>query len=234
MTRLNETPAPTGLDLIRGEMARQHADALNSLSQGDLPARIAAAANSTGRLVLLGMGGSHMTNRAAEGLYRAAGLDATALILSDVLQAPLPDRPRVTLIASQSGDSGEVTEYLARKPGQEQRFGLTLNPSGALAKGAPSLLGAGGPEVAYAATRSITLAVALHATILAALGEDPAPLRAVLQTPPDPDLTPALQALSGVTSLIVTARGPLAGLAEVAALGSVELARVPALGMDGG
>lgn len=229
----NSAP-PNGLALIEAEMARQHDDALRSLDAQPLAETIAAAARRTGRLVLLGMGGSHMTNRAVEGLYRAVGLDATTEPLSEALSAPLPNRARVTLIASQSGDSGEVTQYLRRPAGLEIRFGLTLNPAGGLAQALPSLVGAGGPEAAYAATRSITVSLALHATVLAELGVSLAPLRAVLASPPDPDVTPALAALTGVSTVVFTARGPLVGLAEVAALGGLELARMPALGLEGG
>jgi fructoselysine-6-P-deglycase FrlB-like protein len=51
-------------------------------------------------------------------------------------------------------------------------WGLTLTPEGGLARALPSLVGVGGPEKAYAATRSLLVTLAQHAAILDALGED--------------------------------------------------------------
>ena len=55
--------------------------------------------------------------------------------------------------------------------GTQHTFGLTLEGSSSLAKAAPSLVGAGGTELAFAATRSLTVSFALHLAILAALGQ---------------------------------------------------------------
>ena len=52
--------------------------------------RIAGAIRETGRVLLLGMGASHAAGRAVEPLYRALGVDALALPLSEQLYAPLP------------------------------------------------------------------------------------------------------------------------------------------------
>ena len=77
---MNAATAPaSGLALIEAEMRRQHADALASFAGAELSAaRIAKSARLTGRLLLIGMGGSHFVNRVAEPVYRALGLDAPA------------------------------------------------------------------------------------------------------------------------------------------------------------
>ena len=49
---------------------------------------------------------------------------------------------------------------------------MTLDPASTLGRALPCLVGAGGGEVAFAATRSLTVTLALHAAVLAALGDD--------------------------------------------------------------
>src|SRR5689334_17151123 len=186
---------PTGLELIRDEMRRQHADALASLDQArGVAKRVAASARATGRMVLLGMGGSQYVNRIAEPLYRAQGIDATALVVSEVLRAPLPAARRTVLLVSQSGGSGEILKYAERPAGHEERFGMTLNADSPLGKALPCLVAAGGPERAFAATRSMMLSVSLHGAILRELGVDAAPLIAVLQKPVTPKVDAAIAA----------------------------------------
>jgi fructoselysine-6-P-deglycase FrlB-like protein len=226
---------PTGLELIRDEMRRQHADALASLEQARAVAkRVADSARTTGRLLLLGMGGSQYVNRIAEPLYRGQGIDATALVVSEVLRAPLPDARRTVVLTSQSGQSGEILRYAARMAGGEERFGMTLNADSALGRTLPCLVAAGGPERAFAATRSITLTLALHAAVLRELGLDPAPLIAVLQHPVPPKTEAAVAALAGCRAVVYVGRGLLQGVAEAAALGLMELARMPAFAEEGG
>jgi fructoselysine-6-P-deglycase FrlB-like protein len=76
----------TGLELIQREMSKQHADALASLGANQAVAKVIADnLQTTKRLTLLGMGGSHFSNRSAEVEYKKLGLDATALLLSEVL-----------------------------------------------------------------------------------------------------------------------------------------------------
>ena len=82
----------TGLELIRQEMSMQHADALISLEHNQAVIdQIKHKLANTKRLVLLGMGGSHFANHSAEAEYKKLGLDATALLISEVLYYPLPD-----------------------------------------------------------------------------------------------------------------------------------------------
>jgi len=224
-----------GLELIRDEMRRQHVDALASLeNNAALAGRVADAIHRTGRLVLLGMGGSHCANRMVEPLYRGLGIDATALVASEVLRGPLPRGPRAVLLTSQSGGTGEVLRYLERPADGEARFGITLGAESKLAAAVPSLIAAGGPERAFAATRSLTLTVAMHGAILAALGLDPAPLTGVFRNPASPSVAAAVDRLAACHTVVYSGRGVLQGVAEVAALGLMELARMPAFAQEGG
>ena len=226
---------PSGLALIEAEMRRQHADALASFAGAELAAaRIAKSARSTGRLLLIGMGGSHFVNRVAEPVYRALGLDATAIVASEILAQPLPDRPRSAILTSQSGASGEILQLLGRPGGQEARFGLTLDADSPLAQGLPSLIGVGGVERGFAATRSLLISLALHAAVASALGRSPAEALAMLRTPPAPSVDEALARFVACKTFILSGRGELAGLAESGALCLMELARIPALALEGG
>ena len=75
-----------GLLAIDREMARQHDDALASFAAAtDLAARIADALRLRRRAILLGIGGSHAVNRMVEVEYRALGIQALALSLSEQL-----------------------------------------------------------------------------------------------------------------------------------------------------
>ena len=216
-------------------MRRQHADALASFAGAELSAaRIAKSARLTGRLLLVGMGGSHFVNRVAEPVYRALGLDATAIVASEILAQALPDRPRSVILTSQSGASGEILQLLERHAGQEARFGLTLGSDSPLAQALPSLIGVGGVERGFAATRSLLISLALHAAVASALGQSAAEALAMLRTPPAPSIEAALAQLVRSPSYILSGRGELAGLAECGALGLMELARIPALALEGG
>ena len=95
---------PFGLAAIDREMARQHSDAIASFQDNAVMAtKIATSIRRSGRLLLLGMGGSHAVGRAVEPLYRAHGIDAIALPLSEQLGQPLPLAGRTVVVTSQSG-----------------------------------------------------------------------------------------------------------------------------------
>ncbi|WP_214469594.1 SIS domain-containing protein [Mesorhizobium sp. dw_380] len=225
---------PAGLVAIDREMARQHADARASFEHNTaMAADVAASIRRTGRLLLLGMGGSHAVGRAVEPLYRAVGIDALALPLSEQLGQPLPLAGRTVLVTSQSGESAEVVRWFSEAGGAADIFGLTLEGSSFLARTAPCLVGAGGTELAFAATRSLTVTFALHLAILAALGEDPAAALAALDQPQDNDITQALAALDKVTAIVTSGRR-LQGVAEALALGLAELSRLPCFSLEGG
>jgi fructoselysine-6-P-deglycase FrlB-like protein len=226
---------PPGQAAILAEMARQHADALATLETARPAAEaVAASLRRTGRLTLLGMGGSHWVNRTAATLYRALGVDVEAAVLSEVLLAPLSARPRTVLITSQSGRSGEVVLYLDGPARAEERFGLTMDAESPLGQAVPALVGVGGPEQAFAATRSLLVTLALHTAVLAALGVDSTDCTAALRHPAQVDAAVAVAALRSCSAFVLTGRGVLQGVAEAGALCIMELARCPALAMDGG
>ncbi|MFK0166742.1 SIS domain-containing protein [Rhizobium sp. NPDC090279] len=234
MTMSTEKTRPAGLAAIDREMARQHADALASFgASSDMAAKAAASLRRTGKLLLLGMGASHAVNRAVEPLYRAAGIDAIALPLSEQLGEPLSLDGRTIFMTSQSGESAEVLRWFDETGGTTDTFGLTLEGSSFLARTAPSLVGAGGTELAFAATRSLTVSFALHLAIFAALGQDPASALAVLHAPQALDIEPALAALADVATVVTSGRR-LQGVAEALALGLTELSRRPCFSLEGG
>ncbi|MBB3161002.1 fructoselysine-6-P-deglycase FrlB-like protein [Rhizobium laguerreae] len=229
-----ERTRPAGLAAIDREMARPHADAITSYEAAQpMAARAAASLKKTGRLLLIGMGGSHAVNRAVEPLYRALGIDAVALPLSEQLGQPLPIAGRTIFVTSQSGESAEVVRWFSETGGTEETFGLTLEGNSFLARTAPSLVGSGGTELAFAATRSLTVTFALHLAILSALGEDPDTALAALRAPEDHDIAAALSALENVATIVTSGRR-LQGIAEALALGLTELSRRPCFSLEGG
>ncbi|WP_374650649.1 SIS domain-containing protein [Dongia sp.] len=227
------TPGP-GLLALRAEMARQHRDALDSYhGNGQVAASIATALRNRRRLLLLGMGASHAVNRMVEISYRRLGIEAVSLPLSEQLYAPLDISGSVVIVTSQSGESIEVHRLFGSLKDHRDVFGLTLEGGSTLAQSCPSLIGRGGTERAFAATRSLLISLALHQRVLADLGSDPAPALSVLAAPETPDLSAALAALLSCNALVFSGRA-MRGLAEAAALGAMELGRLPALALEGG
>ncbi len=224
----------TGLEFMLFEMQRQHSDGLLSLEDNlGVAARVAASIVQSKRLVLLGMGASHFANRVAEVVFRAAGVDVFAIPLSEGLYAPLPLGNRTVVIASQSGESGEAKRFLEQF-GVMNTFGLTLDKNSSLARAVPCLLGFGGVERGFAATRSLLLTLVLHAAILEALGISQNALRSVLVAPIEIPHLAAVRLLESSRTIIFSGRAELQGLAEVSALHCAELARLPALALEGG
>ncbi|MGX5803463.1 SIS domain-containing protein [Bradyrhizobium sp. Arg314] len=225
---------PAGLVAIDREMARQHEDALASFENNqEVAAKVAASIRRNGRLVLLGMGASHAVARAVEPLYRAHGIDAIALPLSEQLGQPLQLAGRTVIVTSQSGESAEVLRWFAETGDRTETFGLTLEVGSFLGRTVPCLVGAGGTELAFAATRSLTVTFALHLAILAAFGEDPAAALAALKEPETVAIDAALAALGNVATVVTSGRS-LQGVAEALALGLAELSRLPCYSLEGG
>jgi fructoselysine-6-P-deglycase FrlB-like protein len=225
---------PAGLTAILQEMSRQHADALASFEGADDAAKaVAEAIRAEGRLILLGMGGSHAVNRIAECAYRRVGVAALSLPISEQLYSPLDLAGTPVLVTSQSGESVEVHRLLDSVPDRRQVFGLTLDQGSTLARSAPSLIGHGGTEQAFAATRSLLISLALHQRVLAELGDDPQPALHALKNPQRPDIGPAAAALAPCEAILFSGR-ILRGLAEAVALGMMELGRMPAYALEGG
>lgn len=225
---------PEGLSAIRVEMAQQHSDALESIGNVDLAAAaVAKAVGETGRVLLLGMGASHAAGRAVEPIYRALGIDALALPLSEQLYNPLPVEGRTVMLTSQSGESAEVLRWLHGSPPAGSVFGLTMEENSTLARAVPCLVGAGGREKAFAATRSLLVTVALHAAVLGKLGASMEGVVNALTKPPAIDITAALTAMDKVNTLVTSGRR-LQGAAEAIALGLTELSRLPCFPLEGG
>lgn len=225
-----------GLRRMQAEMDRQRADALATLDAvRQAAAAAAASARRTGSLVLCGMGGSHHVNAIAMPLYRELGLDCRACVASELLLAPLPDFAHTMLIASQSGRSGEIVELVGRPAGRSERFALTLEGDSPLAQACEAALVAhGGSERAFAATRSITLTLAMHGAVLEALGAPQLALRAMLATKAEPSIEPAKAVLAGSEAILFVGYGCMAGAAGSAALAMMELARVVTVAFEGG
>jgi fructoselysine-6-P-deglycase FrlB-like protein len=223
-----------GLAAIESEMARQRDDALASFAGAEAMARrVADHVRRSGRLLLLGMGASHFAGRIVAPLYRGLGVDAIAVPVSEQLTAPLKTGDKTLILSSQSGESAEITRWLRENAERENIFGLTLDADASLARALPSLVAAGGAEIGFAATRSLTLTLALHLAVLAALGEDPAPALAALRSGADLPVDSALQSFAAVRTVATSGRF-LQGLAEALALGLTELARIPAFSLEGG
>lgn len=226
----------TPFDLLRDEMRRQDADALASLAAArGQAAAIAARIRETGRLQMLGMGASHWANRMVLGCYRALGVDAHAQVLSEALRLPPVARPLVVLLTSQSGGSGEVRVWLERERGRADAFGITLEADSLLGRAVPCLVGRGGRERAFAATRSVMVTLALHAAVLEALCMDTAGLRQLWSSPPD--IAPAMpeqaiDRLARCDALVLASRGDLVPVLEGVALTFMELARTPAMALE--
>jgi fructoselysine-6-P-deglycase FrlB-like protein len=223
-----------GLLAIDREMARQHDDALASFDTAtELAGRIAAALRQRRRAILLGMGGSHAVNRMVEVEYRALGVQAFAVSLSEQLYSPLDLSDAVVIVTSQSGESAEVHRILAGLAGHAACYGMTLEENSALGRSIPSLIGAGGTEHAFAATRSLMITLVLHLAVLAALGLDASASLETLRMRARLDVTEAVKLFKRCTAMIYSGRA-LRGLAEAVALSTMELARMPAYALEGG
>lgn len=234
MTNATEATLGAGRAAIEREMARQARDALNSFDGAGAPAAAAAdAIRTTGRLLLLGMGASHAAARIVEPLYRRLGIDAVALPLSEQLTAPLPIADRTVIVTSQSGESAEVRRWFETETRRDNVFAMTLDGASRLARTVPALVAAGGAETAFAATRSLTVTLALHLAVLARLGADPEPALTALRRPPPFDTAPAVDAFAAVNAVVCSGRAQH-GIAEALALGLMELSRVPAFALEGG
>lgn len=232
---MNRQPRPQGALAIDAEMARQHPDARATFTANhSMAVRIAASLKKTGKLLMLGMGASHAVARMVESLYREAGIEALSLPLSEQLGQPLPIAGRTILLASQSGESAEILRWLDENPACDSDvFGLTLAENSTLAAHAPSMIGAGGVETAFAATRSLTVTLAMHMAILDAMGVDVSEAQNVLQSPQAEPVSALVSAFDQVQSIVVSGR-TLQGVAEALALGLTELSRLPCFALEGG
>lgn len=222
------------LAAIHREMARQMTDArATMMGVKARAAEVAELIRHSGRLVLLGMGGSHAVGRIVEPWYRARGIDTVALPLSEQLDRPLDLARRTVLMTSQSGESAEVLRWFHDGHAAGEIFGMTMEAGSSLATLAPSLIGSGGTELAFAATRSLTVTLALHAAVLQALGEDIAPVLRIIDAAETPGIARAVAHFAAVRAIITSGRA-MQGVAEAIALGLAELSRIPCFSLEGG
>lgn len=227
-------PLPAELLAIRAGMARQNADALASLVPArPMAQRVAASLMGTGQVLLLGSRSSHLCGRMAAPAYRKLGLAAQALPFAEQIEAPQPPGGRTLLVTSRSGECLDACHWLEETGGTPDSFGLTLVPDSFLARSLPSLIGAGGPETGIGTARSMMVTLALHLAILSALGADTEAAEEALVSPVQPDLEPAIAALSGVRGMVALGHGQH-GLAEAMALGLCKLVRIPCMAMPCG
>lgn len=218
-----------GAELLH-EMTRQPeavARTVEDAALGRYFGRVADAVRTSGELLVTGMGGSFHAGLVLAAMLRACGVRAWALPASELAHYDAPAVwPR--LLLSQSGASIEITRLLERWQGDA--FGLTLDPDSPLGQAGAGVV-PGGPERAYAATRSFTTTVAALYRLAAELGAevDVGGLAASLgpALAPLPGLEPALAQLEGADAVFVTGRGLLHGLAEYVALLLMELTRLP-------
>ncbi|MBO6901650.1 MAG: SIS domain-containing protein [Rhizobiaceae bacterium] len=226
---------PSGVRAIDTEMARQAADAISTYEANAAVAHeIARCIRARRRLLMLGMGASHAVGRMVEPFYRSAGVEALALPLSEQLVQPLPTEDRVVLLASQSGESAEIVRWVRENNrSSSSTFGMTLSPNSDLARRIYSMIGCGGPEVAFAGTRSLTVTLAMHLAVLAALGHDCAAALDQLAITQRYDVSTAVRHLRSARALVVSGR-LFVGTAEALALGLTELTRMPCLAIEGG
>lgn len=225
----------TARAMLDAEMEHQHADARAALASAKpMFARIANSVRRTGRLVLTGMGASHFGNRVAEAALRTAGFDATAIPASEMLAAPDTPGRRTLLLVSQSGESGEIVAWLDRKGSGDDEFGLTLGPDSRLARSRPSLLGSGGVETAFAATRSLFLQTALLGGLVHSLTGNEGGLDEALAASAAVPVDDAVGHLASASAFVTSGRGLRQGVAEALALATMELGRVPVLALESG
>ena len=231
---MNKKPETEAQLAIYDEMAKQLSDSRASIEGASEAAlSVAASLRQTGRLVLLGMGGSHAVGRAMEPLYRACGIDAIALPLSEQLGQPLPLDGRTILVTSQSGESAEVLRWFRDHAPKEHVFGMTMEPNSSLASLALCLVGAGGSEIPFAATRSLTVSAALHAAVLQKLGLSLDALFDILDAETEFKIDEAVAAMANVHTIVTSSR-QLQGVAEAIALGLTELSRLPCFSLESG
>lgn len=233
------TEISPGLVQLQTEIDHQFGDALATYQKLTRRAEIAAMMiQERGRLLLLGMGGSHWINRLVEPCYRAAGFDATAHVLSEYTRSPLRLEDPIVIMTSQSGASGEVVHYFEREVRHRAIIGLTLDATSVLARKTACLVGYGGVEKAYAATRSLLVTMAMHAAILKGLGAEERTFADALRNPDVlddiPETLEAVELMRKGRGAVFVSRGILQGVAEAAALSLMELARIPVLALEGG
>jgi len=138
-------------------------DALRRAASGlraDAAVLHAIARSAAGRhLVFTGMGSSYDACYPVVTELAGAGIMATMIDAAELLhfRTAILEHDALLVAISQSGESAEVARWFASVPERQNVFGMTLDGASLLARTVPSLIAAGGPETAFAATRSLTV-----------------------------------------------------------------------------
>ncbi|MEL7538086.1 MAG: aminotransferase [Pseudomonadota bacterium] len=238
--RFSDGFLPQGVDrdvpataAILAECQRQYRDARETLTAAQpAAATIAASIRERRRVLLLGMGASHYANQIAAARLRLLGVDAVAQPASEALYAPLPGA-WPTILTSQSGGSAEIVRWLEADD-RNVIGAVTLNDESGFDRHGPVIVGSGGAEHAFAATRSFTVTLAAFAAILVELGAGVMDRLPETEPPIDTGYANAVQAFAGVDSIVVSGRASFDGMAGMTALGLCELARLPCAAFEGG
>jgi len=223
----------SGATLILDECKRQHKDALSTLiANNDSAKQIADSITTQRNLFLLGMGASHFANEIAAARFRALGIDAFAIPASEALYNPIPRIGNV-ILTSQSGGSIEVIKWLEQNRDTNVIAGVTLNPNNPFGN-VPTLVGAGGAEKAFAATRSFSLTIAAFSGVLKHMGASDDDLISSEEPTIDPNVEALVSNFDAANTFVFAGRAALDGLAKLAALSAMELGQLPALGYEAG
>lgn len=227
----------SGVMAILSEMDRQTNDAKESIESAKEGIReLAKAIKAAEALLLLGMGASHYANELFALQLRKLGIQALAISASEYLYDPLPFWKAPVLFTSQSGESVETVRCLPLLEGN-QLFSITLNANSTIGRKTKALVASGGEEKAFAGTRSVTLTIAMMASVCASLGlGTKKDVQRALQNGPETKepLEKALGLLMQARSVVATGRSLCSPLAHLFALGCEELSRKEVLCLESG
>lgn len=217
----------SGIKAVEQEMKRQYQDAMDTLTgQKETIASLAAAIRACPHVLLLGMGASHLVNEIFAFQLRRYQIDAAAVTASEFLYDPLPSAGKVVVLTSQSGESVETVKCIPMIREAAGLFSVTLSAESTIAAASRAIVCSGGPEKAYAGTRSVTLSVAAFTAVAAALGQVSAeailPAMAWEQTDADA-MHRAVWTLLAKDHVVATGRSLFSPLAALFALGCEEL-----------
>lgn len=215
-----------GLEMIDLEMTRQDQDILDTLqSQRDGIRVLADSIQSTKKVLLLGMGASHLVNEVFAFQLRRFQIDAFAMTASEFIYDPISVEKTTVILTSQSGESVETVKCIPMLGGHSI-FSVTLTENSTIAKAGTPIVCAGGGEQAYAGTRSVTLSLAALAAVCAELGQvNEGDILPAVQWKRDDYacMNQALWMLYNKRTIIATGRSLFAPVAHMFALGSEEL-----------
>mgnify|MGYP000992193714 CR=1 FL=1 len=223
----------SGVKAIDLEMKRQYEDAAQTMNdQKETIEALAAVINACPRILLLGMGASHFVNEVFAFQLRRFGIEAAAMTASEFLYDTIPTADKVVILTSQSGESVETVKCFSLLPSETPVFSVTLSPESTSAAKTQAIVCSGGPEKAYAGTRSVTLSLAAFAFVSAALGQIPqeSVLRALAWERTDYSaMEKAVWTLFSKRDIVVTGRSLFSPLGGLFALGCEELSNRPIL-----